>query len=212
MSTTARDNGAAGEQVPGGGAAGREIAAVGHADLTPRTFALVESAFQERLKRLERLERHVEPGSVMVRCGAGAPLAFGRAASASGRRLVVVIPTHNGVPAMPPRRDRMAAGELLNLADQARLLPYDPNHRDSCIGADERMIATSGLLLAVWDGSPTNGFDATAHLVTYARARGIPVEIVWPAGAERGTGEAAPAPSAALPVGGLVEPPGARYP
>lgn len=83
MSTTARDNGAAGDQVPGGGAAGREIAAVGHADLTPRTFALVESAFQERLKRLERLGRHVEPGSVMVRCGAGAPVALGRAASAS---------------------------------------------------------------------------------------------------------------------------------
>ncbi|MFI8302020.1 hypothetical protein ACIF80_00975 [Streptomyces sp. NPDC085927] len=208
MSTTARDNGAAGGQVPGGGAAGREVAAVGHADLTPRTLALVESAFQERL---ERLGKRVEPGPVMVRCGAGAPLAFGRAASVSGRRLIVLIPTHNGVPAMPPRRDRVAAGELLNLTDQARLLPYDPNHRDSCVGADERMIATSGLLLAAWDGSPSNGLDATAHLVTYARARGIPVEIVWPAGAERGTGETTPAPSAALPAGGPAEPPGARY-
>ncbi|GAB2815551.1 hypothetical protein GCM10027073_54140 [Streptomyces chlorus] len=208
MSTTARDNGTAGDQVPGGGAAGREIAAVGHADLTPHTLALVESAFQERL---EQLEQHAEPRPVMVRCGAGAPLAFGRAASASGRRLVVVIPTYNDVPAMPPRRDRMATGELLNLADQARLLSYDPNHRDSCVGADERMIATSGLLLAVWDGSPSNGRDATAHLVTYARARNIPVEIVWPAGAERGAGEAPTAPSAALPVREPAEPPGARY-
>ncbi|GAB3180130.1 hypothetical protein [Streptomyces incanus] len=208
MSTTARDNGATGDQVPGGGAADREIAAVGHADLTPNTLALVESAFQERL---EQLERHAEPGPVMVRCGAGAPLAFGRAASASGRRLVVVVPTHNGVPTMPPRRDRMATGELLNLADQARLLSYDPNHRDSCVGADERMIATSGLLLAVWDGSPSNGRDATAHLVTYARARGVPVEIVWPAGAERGTGEAPPAPSATLPGREPAEPSGARY-
>ncbi|MHC3452161.1 hypothetical protein [Streptomyces prasinus] len=207
MSTTARDNGAAGGQVPGRGVTGREIAAVGHADLSPRTLALVESAFQERL---ERLERHVGPGPVTVRCGAGAPLAFGRAASASGRRLIVVVPTRNGVPAMPPRRDRMAAGELLNLADQARLLPYEPNHRDSCVGADERMIAAGGLLLAAWDGSPSNGLDATAHLVAYARARGIPVEIVWPAGAERGAGEAVPAPSVALPAGGTAEPPGAR--
>ncbi|OBQ50961.1 hypothetical protein A4U61_12580 [Streptomyces sp. H-KF8] len=189
---------------------GREIAAVGHADLSPRTLALVESAFQERLERLERLERHVGPGPVTVRCGAGAPLAFGRAASTSGRRLIVVVLTRNGVPAMPPRRDRMAAGELLNLADQARLLPYEPNHRDSCVGADERMIAAGGLLLAAWDGSPSNGLDATAHLVAYARARGIPVEIVWPAGAERGAGEAVPAPSVALPAGGTAEPPGAR--
>ncbi|MGW3681849.1 hypothetical protein [Streptomyces prasinus] len=207
MSTTARDNGEAGGQVPDRGAAGREIAAVGHADLSPRTLALVESAFQERL---ERLERHVGPEPVTVRCGAGAPLAFGRAARASGRRLIVVVPTRDGVPAMPPRRDRMAAGELLHLADQARLLPYEPDHRDSCVGADERMIAAGGLLLAAWDGSPSNGLDATAHLVAYARARGIPVEVVWPEGAERGAGEAVPAPSVALRARATAEPPGAR--
>ncbi|SDD64452.1 hypothetical protein [Streptomyces prasinopilosus] len=207
MSTAAHDNGAAGGQVPGRGAAGREITAVGHADLSPRTLALVESAF---LERLERLERHVGPGPVTVRCGAGAPLAFGRAAGAAGRRLIVVVPTHDGVPAMPPPRDRTAAGELLNLADQARLLPYEPDHRDSCVGADERMIAAGGLLLAAWDGSPSDGLDATAHLVAYARARGIPVEIVWPAGAERGTGKTVPAPSAVLPARGTTGPPGAR--
>ncbi|MFD3821656.1 hypothetical protein ACFWUX_04775, partial [Streptomyces sp. NPDC058625] len=114
-------------------------------------------------------------------------------------------------PAMPRRPDRMAAGELLNLADQARLLPYDPTHRDSCVGADERMTATSGLLLAVWDGTPSNGRDATAHLVTYARARGVPVEIVWPAGAERGTGAAPPAVPAGPPVREPAEPPAPRY-
>ncbi|WP_406725556.1 hypothetical protein WJ438_14125 [Streptomyces sp. GD-15H] len=179
MSTTARDNGVGHKGVAVG-----EIALVGHADLTPRALELVECELRERLE--ERFAR----GAAMVRCGAGAPLAFGRAVCASGRRLIVVIPAFNGVPAMPPRRDRMATGELLNLADQARLLAYDPNHRDSCVGADERMVASSGLLLAVWDGSPSNGRDATAHLVTYARARGIPVEIVWPAGAER---EAVPA-------------------
>ncbi|MEV0692888.1 hypothetical protein [Streptomyces sp. NPDC050388] len=182
MSTTARDNGAG----HNGGTVG-EIVLVGHADLTPRTLELVERELRRRLE--ERCAR----GAAMVRCGAGAPLAFGRAARASGRRLIVVIPTDNGVPAMPPRRDRMAAGELLNLADQARLLAYDPNHRGSCVGADERMVASSGLLLAVWDGSPSNGRDATAHLVTYARARGIPVEIVWPAGAEREAVPAVPA-------------------
>ncbi|WP_149547580.1 hypothetical protein [Streptomyces marokkonensis] len=46
---------------------------------------------------------------------------------------------------------------------------------------------------AVWDGSPSDGRDATAHLVTCARARGVPVEAVWPAGAAR---EAVPATGA----------------
>ncbi|WP_063837630.1 hypothetical protein [Streptomyces sp. NBRC 110035] len=212
MSTAARDHRTAGGPGADGGAGDGEIAAVGHADLTADTLALVEAAFRERLEQLGRLEGPVERGRpATVRCGAGMPLAFGRAARASGRRLVVVIPTRDGVPAMPPRHDRMAAGELLNLAEQARLLPYDPNHRDSCVGADERMIAASGLLLAVWDGTPSNGRDATAHLVTYARARGIPVEIVWPAGAERGSGAALPAVPAGPLAGEPAGPPALRY-
>ncbi|MFB9349846.1 hypothetical protein ACFFUA_20730 [Streptomyces heliomycini] len=174
MRTTAGDD----------GTRGGHIAVVGHADLTPDTLLLVESALRTRLARLPA------PAVAMVRTGAGTPLASGRAARASGCPLAVVIPTRVGVPAMPPRRDRMAAGELLTLADEVRLLAYDPVDRDSCVGADERLVARSGLLLAVWDGSPSNGRDATAHLVTYARARGLPVEIVWPEGAAR---EALPA-------------------
>lgn len=166
------------------GTAGGGITVVGHADLTPDTLLLVESALRARLAR------HPARGTAMVRTGAGTPLASGRAARASGRPLAVVIPTRSGVPAMPPQRDRMATGELLTLADQVRLLTYDPLDRDSCVGADERLVAAGALLLAVWDGSPSNGRDATAHLVTYARARGVPVEIVWPAGATR---EAVPA-------------------
>ncbi|WP_081238579.1 hypothetical protein [Streptomyces viridosporus] len=161
------------------GTTSRDIAVVGHADLTPDALALVESALRARLAR-----RPVRT-MAMVRSGAGAPLASGRAARASGCPLAVVIPTRNGVPAMPPPRDRMATGELLTLADQVRLLSYDPLDRDSCVGADERLVVSSGLLLAVWDGSPSNGRDATAHLVTYARAHGVPVEVVWPEGAAR---------------------------
>ncbi|MFE9770970.1 hypothetical protein ACFYOV_04650 [Streptomyces sp. NPDC005931] len=162
-----------------GEAANTEITVVGHADLTPDTLALVESELRARL------EEHVEGRPVMVRSGTGVPLVFGRAARATGRPLVVVIPTTNGVPAVPHQPDRVATGELLSIADQVRLVEYDPADRDSCVGADERMVAAGGHLLAVWDGSVSNGRDATAHLVAYARANGVPVEIVWPAGAAR---------------------------
>jgi len=170
------------------------IAAVGHADLTPDTLRLVESELRARLERL--LAR--VPGAVRV--GAGVPVAFGRAVRAAGRQLVVVIPTRGAVPAMPPERDRVAAGELLSLARQVRLLAYDPADRDACVGADERLIAGCRQLLAVWDGSPSSGRDATAHLVAYARARGVPVEVLWPEGAAR---EAVP---------GALEPEGGRVP
>ncbi|WP_217129649.1 hypothetical protein [Streptomyces sp. AC558_RSS880] len=167
------------------GTTGGNIAVVGHADLTPATLLLVENALRARPAR------RPAPAVAMVRTGAGTPLASGRAAWAAGCPLAVVIPTRIGVPAMPPRRDRMASGELLTLADEVRLLTYDPGDRDSCVGADERLVTAGCLLLAVWDGSPSNGRDATAHLVTYARARGVPVEIVWPAGAAR-DGERSP--------------------
>lgn len=155
------------------------IAAVGHADLTPGALKLVEV---ELAPVLERMPRRTP---VVVRAGAGAPVAAGRAVRAAGRELVVVTPAPGMLPRVPPTDDRTAVGELLCLARQVRLLAYDPAVRDACVGADERIIASCRRLLAVWDGSPSNGLDATAHLVAYARARGIPVEVLWPEGAAR---------------------------
>jgi hypothetical protein len=43
----------------------------------------------------------------------------------------------------------------------------------------------SDVLLAVWDGRPARGFGGTGDVVAYARRRGVPVEVVWPRGAER---------------------------
>ncbi|MHC3469309.1 hypothetical protein ACYF6T_11380 [Streptomyces sp. 7R007] len=171
------------------------IAAVGQADLTPDTRKLVEAELGTALQRLPARAVGV------VRAGAGVPVLFGRAARAAGRSLVVVTPTQGMVPALLPAGDRVATGELLGLAAQVRLLAYDPGDRDACVGADERMIAGCRGLLAVWDGSPSSGRDATAHLVAYARAHGVPVEVVWPRGAERTTG---PPRSAARPAPPLV--------
>ncbi len=164
------------------------ITAVGHADLTADTLTLVEVELQARL------EHRFAQKSAVVRAGAGVPLAFGRAARATGRQLVVVMPTQGLVPASLPQRDRLPTGELLTLARQARLLAYDPADRDACVGADEQMITECGQLLAVWDGSPSDGRDATAHLVAYARAHGVPVEVVWPRGAVREGMSLAPEP------------------
>ncbi|MDN3289899.1 hypothetical protein QWL27_29710 [Streptomyces thermocarboxydus] len=171
-----------------------DIAVVGHHDLTDGSLRLVESAVRDRLAR------YAEGARAMVRAAAGTALASGRAARASGRPLAVVIPTSIGVPALPPPRDRPATGELLTLADQVRLLDYDPTDRDSCVGADERLVGAGTLLLAVWDGSPSDGRDATAHLVTYARARGIPVEVLWPEGAARVRAPRPRIPHARTPV------------
>ncbi|MEU9239308.1 hypothetical protein [Streptomyces sp. NPDC048385] len=163
------------------------IAAVGHPDLTPDALRLVEAELRAVL------ERFPGRGTALVRAGAGVPVAFGRAVRAAGRELTLVAPTQGMVPALLPEGDRGAVGELVSLARWVRLLAYDPADRDACVGADERIVAECRQLLAVWDGSPSNGRDATAHLVAYARAHGVPVEVVWPAGAARGAFPGGPA-------------------
>ncbi|MFE7427593.1 hypothetical protein ACF1BP_26735 [Streptomyces sp. NPDC014735] len=155
------------------------IAVVGHRDLDSGTLELVEAELRARLDCL------AEGAAALVRAGAGLPLVFGRAVRAAGRRLTVLLPAQGAVPAVLPERDRRAAGELLVLAEHVRLLAFDPADRDACVGADERLVATCRSVLAVWDGSPSDGRDATAHLVAFARARGIPVDIVWPDGCVR---------------------------
>ncbi|MFD7630460.1 hypothetical protein ACFV7Q_31300 [Streptomyces sp. NPDC059851] len=152
---------------------------MGHADLPPDTLELVGAEVRARL------ERRAGNATVAVRAGAGLPVVVGRAVRTSGRRLAVLLAAEGAAPAPLPQRDRAAAGELLALADRAALLEFDPDDRAACIGADEEMIRTSRRLLAVWDGSPSDGRDATAHLVAYARARGVPVEVMWPEGASR---------------------------
>ncbi|MFC8348173.1 hypothetical protein [Streptomyces sp. NPDC057280] len=170
------------------------IAAVGQADLNPGALKLVEVELGPVLERM--------PGRmpVVVRAVAGAPVAVGRAVRAAGRELVVVTPAPEMSPSMPPTDEQEAVGELLCLAGQVRPLEYDAAVRDACVGADERIIAKCRRLLAVWDGSPSNGRDATAHLVAYARARGIPVEVLWPEGAVRQAISGTPRTPSRLPI------------
>lgn len=162
------------------------ITVVGHPDLAPGTLRLLEEELREWLARCAEAGR-----TGMVRVGQGLPVAFGRAAKQAGLALVTVVPTLNRVPALLRERDRLAAGELLLLSQQVRLLEYDPVDQDACVRADERLLRACARVVAIWDGTATSGHDTTAHLVAYARRRGIHVEVLWPDGAERmpGPGE-----------------------
>ncbi|MFI1602522.1 hypothetical protein ACH4YN_10260 [Streptomyces griseofuscus] len=158
------------------------IAVVGHPDLTVPTLAILEEELRSRLADRAR------PGRAgLVRAGKGLPVVFGRAARKAGLALVTVLPTLSGVPAHVAEPDRKAAGELLLLSQMVRLVEYDPGDRASCISADEALVRSCARVLAIWDGSPSNGRDATAHLVAYARSHGVDVEVLWPRGAEHRT-------------------------
>ncbi|MFY4721240.1 hypothetical protein [Streptomyces sp. LaBMicrA B280] len=168
------------------------IAVVGHPDLTVPTLALLEEELRPRLADRARggragLVRAGRGLPVAFGRGRGLPVAFGRAARTAGLALVTVLPSRSGVPGYVAGPDRKAAGELLLLSQMVRLVEYDPGDRASCISADEALVRSCARVLAVWDGSPSNGHDATAHLVAYARSHGVDVEVLWPRGAEHRT-------------------------
>jgi hypothetical protein len=159
---------------------------VGHADLTAATLRLVESELHQRMSRL------VPRGMAgAARVGSGLPVAFARAVRGAGLKVVAVLPALGTLPAPLPERDARAAGEMLMLAERVRLVEYDPRHRDACVTADEALIRSCLRVLAVWDGSWSTARDRTAHLVAYARGRGVPVDVVWPFGAARAAGPGA---------------------
>ncbi|MEU1788408.1 hypothetical protein ABZ553_21565 [Streptomyces sparsogenes] len=157
------------------------IAVVGHPDLSESTLDLVEKELCSRLAGLARAGR-----AGLVRAGKGLPVAFGRAARKAGLALVTVLPTRNGAPGPLAEPDRKAAGELLLLSEQVRLAEYDPKDRGACVSMDENLLRDCARAYAIWDGSPSNGRDATAHLVAYARSHGVDVEVIWPRGATHG--------------------------
>ncbi|WP_422131398.1 hypothetical protein [Streptomyces misionensis] len=177
------------------------IAVVGHHDLTAPTPALLEEELRSRPAGRARAGR-----AGLVRAGQGLPVACGRAARAAGPALVTVLPARRGLPAHVAEPDRKTAGELL-LSQTVRLVEYDPADRASCITADESLVRSCGRLPAVWDGSPSNGRDATAHLVAYARSHGVDVEVVGPCGAEHRGGPPATAPARPATARGTAKSP-----
>ncbi|GAA2780236.1 hypothetical protein GCM10010505_05940 [Kitasatospora aburaviensis] len=53
------------------------------------------------------------------------------------------------------------------------------------MAGSEVLVGHSEVLLAVWDGKPAWGYGGTADVVDYARRCGVPVQVLWPKGAER---------------------------
>jgi hypothetical protein len=156
----------------------RRIAISGHRRLPDLTAGLVETAIRGTLAE-------AAPGVTGISCLAdGADQIFARAVTDLGGGLEAVIPAdqyRDGLPAdSHPEFDR-----LLAKAAAVRRLPFAEPTCESYMAASKLMIDTADELIAVWDGRPARGYGGTADVVAYAREHGIPVRVIWPAGAQR---------------------------
>ncbi|WP_030412815.1 hypothetical protein [Streptomyces sp. NRRL S-1448] len=155
------------------------IAVTGHTDLSEATVPLVREAVRGLLREHGRGEL------VGVSCLArGADTLFAEEVVEAGGRLVVVLPSrdYRGAKVKPdhaPVFDRLAA------AAEVVTMPYDVANRHAYEAANTEMLKRAERLVAVWDGAPPSGKGGTADAVAQARALGLPVDVVWPEGAER---------------------------
>ena len=75
--------------------------------------------------------------------------------------------------------------ELYAQATYSEALEHVESTEEAHMDAGKVVVDRSSVLLAVWDGEPSRGLGGTADVVSYARQRGVPVEVIWPEGATR---------------------------
>lgn len=152
----------------------------GHVNLTPATVPLVERAITDALTP------YAGTGLTGISCIAeGADSIFARVVLALGGRLEVLVPAENYRDKRVSRDYAHQFDELIDKAAEVRVLPFAEADPDAYEAANQQLVAVSDLVLAVWDGHFGGGKGSTASTVEYARAKGVPVEVIWPAGAQR---------------------------
>lgn len=156
------------------------IGITGHMHLTAATADLVRSAL---LAELERFDPAALTG---VSCLAeGADAIFAQAVLDTGGRLEAILPARDY------RDTRAGPGHrpvLDSLTARAASVSYiaGTSSVQAYAAANDAMLASIDLLLAVWDGVPSPKPGGTADAVAAARARGVPTQVIWPEGAQRG--------------------------
>jgi hypothetical protein len=155
------------------------IGITGHRQFDEPTSRLIREA-------LRRIVAGYQPHDLVgVTCLAeGADTLFAEAVADRGGRLEVVVPALRYRDALP-RSHRRAYDELLARAGSVHRLPLVESDDTAYLAGSRRMLTIINQLVAVWDGLPARGVGGTAEVVADARELGLPVDVVWPAGARR---------------------------
>jgi hypothetical protein len=113
---------------------------------------------------------------------AGADQHFARAVLDGGGRLHAIIPCERYETAFANDAARASYFALLAAAANVETLPYDRPSGDAFMEAGKLVVDRAGIVIAVWDGTPSKGLGGTADVVRYAREQGREVIIIWPPG------------------------------
>jgi hypothetical protein len=152
------------------------IGVTGHTNLTPPTHSVVAQAIRDILPH---------EGLIGVSCAApGADTIFAEIVLDRGGILEVVLPGH-AYRNLFGSSDAARLDALCRAAAQVTTLDGPGLAPVEFARANDILLDRCDRLLAVWDGSEPVDSGGTGEVVRRARARDIPVEVVWPPGAAR---------------------------
>lgn len=153
------------------------IGITGYARLSTKVRAMTLEALTAALREFAGPDLHG------VTCLArGADQLFAQAMLAVRGNYEVVLPARDYREEMIGSDGRKDFDQLLGQATEVRTMPFTRSSREAFLAASNDMLDRCELLLAVWDGSPSREVGDTAHVVSVARNRKIPVKVIWPAG------------------------------
>ncbi|GAA4681978.1 hypothetical protein [Phytohabitans rumicis] len=156
------------------------IGVTGHVHLSEPTEGLIFRAVTAALRECADSPPHG------ITCLAlGADQIFARAIVALGGTFEAVLPSHDYREQVVAAQDRDSFDALLAQASKVLVMPAHCSGRPAYVAASKYMLSRSAMLFAIWDGQPTRSVGDTAHVVSLAEASGLPVKVLWPAGAGR---------------------------
>ena len=156
------------------------VGITGHTNLAPESVRMVAAALRTVLTP------YSGAGFTGISCiASGADSIFAEVVLQLGGELEVVLPSADyRTRGVKPDQVRQF-DELLARADRVTIMPHARASRAAYEAANQVMLDSVDILVAVWDGMSSVDQGGTAAVVEQARTRGMAVTVVWPDGARR---------------------------
>lgn len=156
------------------------FACTGHQNLDETTQARVAAEIAATLST------HAS-GPLIGTCNlaGGADQSFALIVIAAGGQLEAVIPSENYETSFQNDKALATYRCLRQLASRVEVLPFNEPGEAAYLAAGKKAVDSCDVLLAVWDGHDAAGKGGTGDIVSYARATGKTVAVIWPSGSSR---------------------------
>lgn len=152
----------------------------GHQRLTDETASLVR---HELDMLLDTVPSFVGISSLAE----GADQIFAQTVIDNGGTLEAIIPSVDYESTFANAEDLQRYERLKSVASAVIQLEFDQSSEEAFWAAGQKVVQSSDVLIAVWDGAASLGLGGTGDVVRFAKELGKDVRIIWPAGSARKT-------------------------